>query len=260
MFHFALAVADDRGVRPPASRARAPVSQRHAGLVLCAVRSGLFRLASLARQELRSLVGRVDLALGVSAFNRQELDAAGFGQTGVLPLAVDTSRVTRRRSRPALEHDPGRRVRQLPVRRPHRAEQEDRGSHQAGRALQAVRRCVLSLHLRRPIRRRAALLFDDSRAHVGVSPAQRTIRLHRSRPRRGPGGLLPEGGGLHLAQRTRGILRAAARGDGRRRAGPRLRAPRLSRKRWAAPASQFAPKDLEYAAELARIALPSTTT
>ena len=64
---------------------------------------GLFRLAVLARQELRSLVGRVDLALGVSAFNRQELDENGFARTGVLPLAVDTSRVTRRSSRPALE-------------------------------------------------------------------------------------------------------------------------------------------------------------
>lgn len=64
---------------------------------------GLFRLATLARAELRTLVGRVDLALGVSAFNREELDAIGFSQTGVLPLAVDTSRVTRQTHRPALE-------------------------------------------------------------------------------------------------------------------------------------------------------------
>ena len=64
---------------------------------------GLFRLASLARAQLRTLVGRVDLALGVSAFNRQELDATGFTETGVLPLAVDTSRVTRKAVRPALE-------------------------------------------------------------------------------------------------------------------------------------------------------------
>ena len=63
----------------------------------------LFRLASLARAELRSLVGRVDLALGVSAFNRSELDAMGFAPTGVLPLAVDLSRITRKVSRPGLE-------------------------------------------------------------------------------------------------------------------------------------------------------------
>lgn len=64
--------------------------------------AGLFRLASLARRELASLVGRVDLALGVSEFNRQELEAIGFEPTGVFPLAVDFSRVTKQGGRPAL--------------------------------------------------------------------------------------------------------------------------------------------------------------
>jgi glycosyltransferase involved in cell wall biosynthesis len=63
----------------------------------------LFRLASIARQELATLVGRVDLALGVSDYNRQELESLGFAPTGVLPLAVDWSRVTKPVSRPALE-------------------------------------------------------------------------------------------------------------------------------------------------------------
>ena len=63
----------------------------------------LFRLATLARRDLASLVGRVDLALGVSEFNRQELDTLGFTPTGVFPLAVDTSRITRTVERPALE-------------------------------------------------------------------------------------------------------------------------------------------------------------
>ena len=63
----------------------------------------LFRLASLARSELATLAGRVDLALGVSEFNRRELEALGFAPTGVLPLAVDTARVTRPVERPALE-------------------------------------------------------------------------------------------------------------------------------------------------------------
>ena len=63
----------------------------------------LFRLASLARQELSTLVGKVDLALGVSAYNRRELDALGFEPTGILPLAVDLSRITRDVRRPALE-------------------------------------------------------------------------------------------------------------------------------------------------------------
>lgn len=64
---------------------------------------GLFRLASLAREELRSLVGRVDLALGVSEYNRRELEELGFGGTSVLPLAVDTRRITHAPPRPALD-------------------------------------------------------------------------------------------------------------------------------------------------------------
>ncbi len=63
----------------------------------------LFRLASLGRQELATLVGRVDLALGDSEYNRQELESLGFAPTRVFPIAVDTSRVTQRVERPALD-------------------------------------------------------------------------------------------------------------------------------------------------------------
>jgi glycosyltransferase involved in cell wall biosynthesis len=63
----------------------------------------LFRLASLARAELQTLVGQVELALGASEYNRTELETMGFEPTGVLPLAVDTSRVTQPVRRPALE-------------------------------------------------------------------------------------------------------------------------------------------------------------
>jgi glycosyltransferase involved in cell wall biosynthesis len=62
----------------------------------------LFRLATLARRELSLLAGKVDAALGVSEFNRTELDALGFSPTGVLPLAIDTGRITRHVERPAL--------------------------------------------------------------------------------------------------------------------------------------------------------------
>jgi glycosyltransferase involved in cell wall biosynthesis len=64
---------------------------------------GLFRLATIARRELSTLVGRVDLALGGSEYNRQELEALGFAPTGVLPLAVDLARLTEATPRPALE-------------------------------------------------------------------------------------------------------------------------------------------------------------
>ena len=65
--------------------------------------AGLFRLASLGRQELATLAGQVDLALGDSEFNRLELEALGFDRTGVMPIAVDVGRITRAPRRPALE-------------------------------------------------------------------------------------------------------------------------------------------------------------
>jgi glycosyltransferase involved in cell wall biosynthesis len=65
--------------------------------------AGLFRLAALGRRELRSLVGRVDLALGDSDFNRRELEDVGFARTGVMPIAVNLARITQASRRPALE-------------------------------------------------------------------------------------------------------------------------------------------------------------
>ena len=64
---------------------------------------GLFRLAALGRSELRTLAGRVDLALGVSEFNRRELEEMGFSPTGVLPIALNTERITQAPRRPSLE-------------------------------------------------------------------------------------------------------------------------------------------------------------
>ena len=63
----------------------------------------LFRLAAFGRQELATLAGHVDLALGDSEYNRQELESLGFERTGVFPIAVDTARVTQQVQRPALE-------------------------------------------------------------------------------------------------------------------------------------------------------------
>jgi len=63
----------------------------------------LFRLAALGRRELATLAGRVDLALGDSEYNRRELESLGFAPTGVFPIAVDTSRITQAVPRPALD-------------------------------------------------------------------------------------------------------------------------------------------------------------
>ena len=63
----------------------------------------IFRLARLGREDLQTLVGQTDIALGDSEYNRQELEALGFTNTGVFPIAIDTSRITTAPRRPALE-------------------------------------------------------------------------------------------------------------------------------------------------------------
>jgi glycosyltransferase involved in cell wall biosynthesis len=64
---------------------------------------GLARMTARGRQELASLAGHVDLALGVSEFNRLELEALGFEPTGIMPVAVDLDRITRAPRQLALE-------------------------------------------------------------------------------------------------------------------------------------------------------------
>ena len=65
--------------------------------------SGIFRIAALGREELKTLVGHVDVALGDSEYNRQELATLGFTSTGVMPIIVDTERITGSPGEPALE-------------------------------------------------------------------------------------------------------------------------------------------------------------
>ncbi|MGE0455518.1 MAG: glycosyltransferase family 4 protein [Vicinamibacteria bacterium] len=52
----------------------------------------LARICAEGRQELASLAGHVELGLGDSEFNRRELEALGFGRTGVLPICLDFAR------------------------------------------------------------------------------------------------------------------------------------------------------------------------
>jgi len=49
----------------------------------------LAKLCYQGRRELAAFIDHTDLALGVSEFNRAELDAIGFHPTGVLPLLLD---------------------------------------------------------------------------------------------------------------------------------------------------------------------------
>ena len=154
--------------------------------------AGIFRLAPLGRQELATLAGRTDAGprrLGIQP--RRSSKHSGFDHTGVFPIAIDIERITSAPRRPALEKVLDDGLAELPVRRPHRAEQEDRGPHPAGRGVQALRRRQLPLHLRRPDRRRAALLQHDPGAGRRVPDAGRSVLVHRPGAGRRPGGLLP---------------------------------------------------------------------
>ena len=63
----------------------------------------IFRIAALGRRDLASLAGHVDLALGDSEYNRQELEHLGFESTGIMPILVDAERLGRTELLPALE-------------------------------------------------------------------------------------------------------------------------------------------------------------
>ena len=151
--------------------------------------ANLFRLATLGRKDLATLVGHVDLALGDSDFNRQELEEMGFSPTGVMPIALDLVAHHRRAAPARARKNPGRRPDKLPVRRTHRAQQEDRGPYPSGGALQALRRRVLPFHLRGQDRRGAALLRHRPRVDVRIPDARGPLPLRRPRAERGPGGV-----------------------------------------------------------------------
>jgi len=55
------------------------------------VHRDLVKLCFRGRRELTAYIGRCDLALGDSSYNRDELDALGFPRTGVLPVVPDFS-------------------------------------------------------------------------------------------------------------------------------------------------------------------------
>jgi glycosyltransferase involved in cell wall biosynthesis len=63
----------------------------------------LFGLATRSRLELASLADRVDVAVGDSRYNCAELDALGFRETGVIPLALDLGRIMHAPRTPTIE-------------------------------------------------------------------------------------------------------------------------------------------------------------
>ena len=105
IFHYALPSPMTAAFASLARRPRAAVPQRHAGGVLRALRSGAVppRVARPRRSWRRSS-GRVDLALGDSDYNRQELEALGFAPHRRLSdRRRHRARSPSRSQRPALE-------------------------------------------------------------------------------------------------------------------------------------------------------------
>lgn len=103
IFHFALPSPMSAAF---ASLSRGRVLQYHnvtPARFFASYAPSLFRLASLAREELTHLAPATDLAVGDSAYNRQELDELGFTRTAVMPIAVDTDRLTSAPPHPALD-------------------------------------------------------------------------------------------------------------------------------------------------------------
>ena len=191
--------------------------------------AGIFRLASLGRQELATLAGRTDVALGDSAYNRPELEALGFGNTGVFPIAIDVDRITAAPRRPALERvlDDGP-LNFLFVGRivPNKKIEDHIRLAEVYKRYVDVNYRFIFVGKTDGV---PALLRHDPGAHRRVPDAGGPFPLHRAGARRGPGHLLPHRQRLHLAVGARGLLRAAARGDGRRRARAGLRLDRRSR-------------------------------
>ena len=147
--------------------------------------------------------------------------------------------------------DPRRRPDQHPLRRPHR--RRTRGSRITSGWPSMYKRYVDSYYRFIFVGRYDGVprYYAQVRALIERVPdAAGPLLVHRPGAGRGPGGVLSLGRRLRLAERARGLLRAAGRGDGGRRAGRWPTRPARCRKRWAAPGVLFAPKDLGVAAEL----------
>ncbi len=127
---------------------------------------GICRITAIGRRELATLADATDLALGDSTYNRDELDALGFPNTGVLPIIVDAARLREAPRVPSLERTlQDGLVNILFVGRIAPNKRIEDHIRLAG-ALQAQRRQFLSFHLRRQVRCGAEVLRHRSRVDV----------------------------------------------------------------------------------------------
>ena len=201
--------------------------------------AGALRLsASRGRRELATLAGRVDLALGVSEYNRAGARRARLPRRRACCRSSSTSdRLTTaparcRRSSGCCRTAWSTSCSSAASRRTRRSRTTSGWpSTTSATSTSYYRFIFVGQH-----RRRAALLRRDPRAHRRVPDAAGSLLVHGPGARRGAGGVLSARARVRVAERARGVLRAAGRGDGDGRAGAGLRRGGGARRRSAAPA------------------------
>ena len=181
----------------------------------------LVQLCFRGRRELGAYVRRCDLALGDSEFNRQELEALGFPDTGVLPVVPDFSH---------LDGPPNRFV---------AGQFDDEWTNVlfVGRVIpnkridDVIRFFDAYQHALQPAvaaaARRVATAASTGTSAMLQELLARLRRRRRALPRprveRGADGVLRRRRRVPVRARARGVLRAAGRGVLQGGAGPRVR-------------------------------------
>jgi glycosyltransferase involved in cell wall biosynthesis len=94
LFHFAIGSGAGRFIRQAPDRLVTRYHNITPPEFFAGFLPHLARQCHQGRRELRAFAARTELALGVSEFNRAELEAAGFRRTGVLPIPLDLDAFT----------------------------------------------------------------------------------------------------------------------------------------------------------------------
>ncbi|HUG53163.1 MAG TPA: glycosyltransferase family 4 protein [Vicinamibacteria bacterium] len=89
LFHFAIGSGAGRLVFASPDRLVARYHNITPPELLAPFLPHLARQCEQGRRELRAFAARAELGLGVSEFNRRELEEAGYARTGVVPLLLD---------------------------------------------------------------------------------------------------------------------------------------------------------------------------
>ena len=173
------------------------------------VHKQLVELCWKGRRELKAYVGRCDLALGDSEFNRQELEAIGFPHTGVLPVVPGFSHLDGAADWRIAGQFDDERTNLLFV-----------GRMIPNKRIENVIRIFHAYRTRFNPRSRLLLVGQPWRLRDvpdDAAPARRDAghagrALQRPRQQRGAGRLLRRRRPVPLRQRARGLLRPAGRG------------------------------------------------